>query len=390
MQTEKSKRNRNKIILAVVLVAIVAAGVLSYYFFFRSTGTTVSPDFRLVVGVTNNHGLPVPDWGNLTDAGQPVTTLLNGTTITLAVGAEANAHFNDFVQLSFTSSLAGVTGTLIPGIVHPLAGGVSAATLNVTAAADVLGRGEYYNFSVTGKSGSITHTLTFPLRIRNTMMHVTPSTIQVGRATDFTAAIGVSDVYNFYAFQFTLEFNSSIITAQTNGVSVSPTFSNPATSFIAQDIVDNQTGSVSLSATLEHQCANGSAVCINSPSPQIFNLVNVTFTSNSTNTGITTLLLTSTILVEQYPGPLPVEDPYQFTNGIVTVMTLPLIHPRTSRPSPDSGLTIIQGITFIVASLVTVSTAPLSRRGRHRSALRRLSAEPRIVRTSFSGNSLNT
>jgi len=305
LQTAKPKSSRNRIIAVVIIIALIVGGAASYLVLFQPSRASTPPDFGILVysGDANQPNT----WQAITNT----TTALNGTSVSLVVTANATGGFNDFVQVSFTSPLSGVTGTFVRTTLRPQSGGSSTTGLNLTIAPDIATRKLYYNFTVTGTSGTVSHKAVFPLRIRASTLQVTPSVDQVLKPNSFKVGVGISDIYSFYAFQITLNFNSSFTQAVNDNVA--PIFYpsgtivggqlcdnlpppvGPCDGFLQQNSIDNTLGEVTVTATLLGQCVV-TAPCVDSPGNNVFTIFNVTFTSNSTSAGPASFKLTNTLL----------------------------------------------------------------------------------------------
>ena len=290
MQTAKPKSKRRTIILAAVVIAVIGGGAAAALFFLGNTGRNTGRDFTIFVKQGNPNS-PSGTWSSITQD----TVLLNGSSTRLVVGASVPAFssFNDILTLSFSSPLAGVTGLIARSALHPAKGNIDWTGLNVTAASNAPSRQQYYNFTVTATGGGITHVATFPLLIRTSVLRIYPVSLQTTKNSSFVVGLGINDIYSFYGFQFYLNYNASLLTAES--LSIASAFL-PPNGFIALSSINNTIGQVAVSATMLGSPCYVSVPCIDSPGSQVTNFANVTFTANATNAGISSLTLTQTIL----------------------------------------------------------------------------------------------
>ncbi len=386
MGTIRSKSNRKKIVAATIIIAVIAVAVL--FLFHPFPGSIVGPDFSLTVEIGNSKQSSSL-WAPITNT----TTFLNGTTVGLVVAASAMGQFNDSVQLSFTSPSSGVTGSMSQNIVHPCPGcSPSATNMTLTISSNVAAQKGSYKFNVTGTSTSTKHSLIFPLRIWSSTLQVTPSSLQVLKPSTFKVSVGVSDFYNFEGFQFSLNFNSSVVRAVNDtlapifypsGTNVNGTvcaasgFASPCNcsniivpcdGYVAQNVLNNTIGKVSVAALLLGPCVTA-APCVDSPGPQVFTFANVTFAADLTSpgsSGSSGFKLTNVILTEVEGSSVnPLSPPtelhlsgqnatiaYRSSSTVVTC-TSPIVHgnPTTctatvTDTSPGTAVTPKGSVTF--------------------------------------------
>jgi len=329
------KKNRKKLIAAIIITAIIVGGVSSFFLFFQGGNGTLGPDFSLTVKIGDPRQSS-SSWTQITNA----TTFLNGTTVHLVVVASGIGQFNDSVQLSFTSPSIGVTGSMQNGTLHPCPRCLPSVTgLNLTISSNIAAQKGSYKFNVTGTSASTKHTVIFPLRIWSSTLQVTPSSLQVLKPSTFKVSIGVSDFYNFQAFQFSINFNKLVVRAvndtlapifyppgtnvygtvcSTAGYSSPCNCSNiivPCDGYVPQNTLNNTIGKVTIAATLLGPCFTA-APCVDSPGSQVFTIANVTFAADLTSpgsSGNSGFKLTDVILTEVEGSSV---NPFQPPNGL--------------------------------------------------------------------------
>ncbi len=129
IQTARKRESRGRVYLAIIVIIIVAVGV-GWYVYSSSQSSSGPPDFAIAAptGVTIH-------------AGNQVTSRVNVTAVN---------NFGGTVQLSATAS-AGLNATISPANVT----GSGIATLTMSAK-----NNGTYTVIVTGKSGSLTHSVT--------------------------------------------------------------------------------------------------------------------------------------------------------------------------------------------------------------------------------------
>ncbi len=380
MRPARPKSNRRKIIAIIVLLGLIVGGVAGSYVLGASSGKRLPGDFTLMVlrdGSTGQSLGPPTAWQRLSPS---TNIILNGTSVRLAVNASANFSFNDFVRLKLTNPVPGVTAKFLLDTLNPhgtdsesfVQTGLYKTSLILTVASNVTTRELPYNFTITGTSvrGHTSHSFSFPLRLRATKIGIdllpppsgtkqeSPGSLEVGKSpVIFTASVWVTDVYDIAAFQFSLVFNSSIIQIlnNTNG---RPTFSRvfltPGTIIDGQDCSDTnffnppcdgfsnisaltnstvsleptpfgcvaqpELGCISMQGLLLFSPCSLFVPCITSPTPQQYNIANVTFVSNSVNPGRTSLAFGTAIITELQGKDVIPSNTIYLVQGSVTAL----------------------------------------------------------------------
>ena len=343
MQTARPQSNRKKIIIAVIVLAVIVGGVTGYLLLSRNTsGNQGSNDFYLAV-VVGDPLKPFGSWSNLTSNNN---LLLNGTSVRLVVWARASGSFSDFVKVKLATPPVGITSKFVIDTLHPLPGAQGSPTgLNLTAAANISSHQALTNFTITGTSvgGSVSHNVTFSLRLRSTTLSISPPVVQTDGASSsiFTVRLMVTDVYDMTGFQVYLNFNSTII-GVLNNTNGRPTFASvfyPSGTIINGTPCDNLTppcngfiilnfsnsssvpgqGQVVLAPILlSHPCDQS---CITSPAPQTYNLANITFVSKAGALGVAPIVPTQVILTDLVGGAVETLIPHVIEGSVANLRT---------------------------------------------------------------------
>lgn len=336
----KPKRSHGNLLVTSIILVVILGGSAPYLLFQETNAAPVAPDFQ----VTLQKGVAANDqstWSNLTST----ETILNGTSgldnsgLKIIVATVSLGSFNGSIFLRVFGLPLGITSAFQPTVLSPVANGTAASSLTLTAAANVTSQLASYEVTVmaTSSSPAITHSVSFSLRVRSTKLFWTPSTLSVRRGQRFTLNLALSDVSNVTGFQFTAHFNSTLLTALTNGTSFNQDFINFG--YIVPPAfcpwVDNSTGTIGrcgLGATFIGQCTN--APCITVTGSETYTLLTQTFVANTNYNGASPVTLNNDIIVEQI-GQNLFPDPHHSLGGIVTIGTdKPPIANFTSEPQP--------------------------------------------------------
>src|SRR6266568_2576649 len=262
----KPKRSHGNLLVTSIILVVILGGSAPYLLFQETSAASVAPDFQVILlkGVAANDQ---STWSNLTST----ETILNGTSgldnseLKIIVATVSLGSFNSSIFLRVFGLPVGITSAFQPTVLSPVANGTSASALTLTAAANVTSQLASYEVTVmaTSTSPAITHSVSFSLRVRSTKLFWTPSTLSVRRGQRFTLNLALSDVSNVTGFQFTAHFNSTLLTALTNGTSFNQDFINFG--YIPPSLppfciwVDNSTGTIGrcgLGAALVGQCSS--------------------------------------------------------------------------------------------------------------------------------------
>jgi hypothetical protein len=277
--TTKPKGNRKRI-LVVVVIGVIVATTVGFFFLFPKPTATQAPDFSLAVykGTSDNP----PGWKNIssTDIILNGTSGVNGQNFVAAV--TASSGFSGFITLSL-SVPEGITYSLSPPSVRPGASGVGASTLIITALSNVATSVSPFKFNLTGTGGTpaITHHISFLLRIRNTVLFLAPSTNSVLNGNSFNVGVDIQNAYNITGFQFTLSFDPSIFAA--TSITVAPEF-QPPFGYInpfSNGGIDNTTGTVRAAAIITGRCGI-TATCITVSGSQDYTFATINFRADFT------------------------------------------------------------------------------------------------------------
>ncbi len=321
------QRRLGKLLGTFVVLALIVGGSAPYLILPGAGGASVSPDFQVVL----RKGLAANDpttWTNLTST----ETILNGTSgldnfgLKIIAIAVSLGGFNGSIFLRVVGLPVGITSVFQPSVLMAVADGFAASALTLTAAANVTSQQAPYNVTViaTSSSPAITHSASFSLRARSTKLFWSPSVLSVNKGQRFTLSLDVSDVFNVSGFQFSAHFNSTLITALTNGTIFNPDFSrygyivrNPAGCSWA----DNSTGTIGppscpVAAFVIGQCS--SSPCITVTGSETYNLLTQTFVANTNYNGTSPVTLDNDIIAEQI-GQTLFPDPHHTLGGIVTI-----------------------------------------------------------------------
>jgi hypothetical protein len=318
--TAKPKRNIVRLIITITILAAILGGITTVVLFETRSAASSGPDFSITLlkGTIEN-----PGGTNLGST----ETILNGTSglnnsgEKIIVTVNRNGTFSSFVRLNVTGLPPGITYSFLPIVVRPVSGAAS-TTLTLSAADNVVVRAAPYNVTVVGTSESprIVHSASFHLLVRNTKMFLKPSVQTVLKGQSVTVSLELSGAYNITGFQFSLSYNSTLLTGLTNGLAFNPDFTNfgfivPPTATCPW--VDNSTGTIGpcgVAAAFLGQCST--TACITVTGSQFYNLVNVTFMANLSGTA--TLTLKSTILTEA-EGVNISTPPHHTGDSIITI-----------------------------------------------------------------------
>ncbi len=335
----------------IILIAIIGGGA-GAYFLLRTSVTGGTADFGVSVLV----GDPNRPSGTWQKVDQTTGILLNGTSKSFVIVVDATGSFNEFVNLSFSGTITGLTSHFSRTTVLPATAASDSSGLTLTAASDVATRKDPYNLNVTGTtpSGSVTHSAIFPVWVRSTTIFLDPPTMTVPNNNLFQVGLKIRNVYNLTAFQINIGYNTSLVNA--TKVSLSYEF-DPVNGFAFAppeiNKINNTLGQVSIGSTLLGQCVI-SVQCVTVEGAQEYIIANVTFGSNVTFTGDTALSLTNEILYA-VNGDVPIAYlPHHTMGGSVSVNLVSGPDPTIIKAGLDPAWygPLILGVA--VASLVTV------------------------------------
>jgi len=370
--TAKQKRSRGKLLVTVIILGLVVGGTSTLILLQETGVASVTPDFTMVLKTGNFNDAAT--WSNITTT----HTILNETSgldnsgVKIIIYISSQGTFDGFIRLNVSGLPPGIAFSFRPLVLRTVAGGNAASALTLRAAANVTSQPAPYNVTVTATSSSpaITHAVSFPLRVRSTKLFWSPLVLSVTKGEKFTLSLQLSDVYNVTSFQFSGDFNSTLITAMTNGTIFNHDFSNYG--FIVQQDpsatppclwVNNSTGTLGncgMGASFLGQCA--SAPCITVNATQTFNLLNQTFVANTNYDGITPVTLRNDVIVEAMGEVIIPNDPHHTVGGLVTVAEIGHASPPVSQGESISSLYGPLGL-FLLSPLIFRS---LARRPRHR------------------------
>ena len=321
MITAKPKRNIVRLIITIAVLAVIIGGITTVVLFETRSAASSGPDFSITLQKGN-----IENPGGGTNLGS-TETILNGTVglnnsgEKIIVTVNRNGTFSSFIRFNITGLPPGITYSFIPIVVRPT-GGAASTTLTLKAAANVLTQPAPYNVTIIGTSVSpqIVHGKSFHLLVRNTKMFLKPSAQPVLKGQSVTVSLELSGAYNLSAFQFTMSYNSTLLTGLSNGLAFNPDFTNfgyvvPSTHSCPW--VDNSTGTIGpcgVGAAFLGQCST--TACITVTVSQFYNLVNVTFVARMSGTA--TLTLSSTIITEA-EGVNISTPPHHLVGGTVTI-----------------------------------------------------------------------
>ena len=324
MITAKQKRSPVRLIVILVILGLIVGGIATVIIQQESGNASVSPDFTMALhfGTTDDP----TTWSNITET----QTILNGTNglnnqgTKLIVSIGSQGTFNSFVRLNVTGLPSGITFSFRPVVLRTVGAGTASSALTFKAAPNVTSQASSYNVTVTAQSTSppIVHSVSFSLKVRATKLFWGPSVLSVAKGEKFTLRLLLSDAYNVTSFQFTGNFNSTLIQALTNGTRFNPDF-NRFGKTVGNDSpcqwVDNVTGTLgtcAMGGSILGQCV--SAPCITVNATQTYNLLNQTFVANTNYNGFTPVTVSQDIVVEAV-GQNVALDPHRAAGGIITV-----------------------------------------------------------------------
>lgn len=176
--------------------------------------------------------------------------VVQGIDNTTAITVTSINNFNKEVALTATTTASDVTLTLDPAAVTPPSNGAKTSTLKVEAATNAL-PGEY-EVNVTGKSGSIEHSLIIPLKIieattpppaKDFTITASPTALAIQQGRSNTSIIAVTSV-NGFDKQVNLSVTSAPITgvdAGLNPIRVFPKADTYAISVLTVDVAADAT-----------------------------------------------------------------------------------------------------------------------------------------------------
>jgi len=365
--TAKRKRSPVKLLVTFIVLGLIIGGTASIIILQETGNASVTPDFTM----TLQKGLAADDshtWNNLTST----DTILNGTSgldnsglkIIIAIGSQGT--FNGFIRLNVSGLPPGITFSFRPLVLRTVAAGNAASALTLRAAANVTSQAAPYNVTVTAASSSpaLTHAVSFPLRVRSTKLFWSPSVLSVSKGQKFTLRLELSDVYNVTGFQASASFNSTLITALTNGTIFNPDF--PRYGYVVHNPAgcswaDNSTGTIGppscpVGALVIGQCVN--APCITENATQTYNLFNQTFVANTNYNGTIPITLSNSIITEalsEGTGSI-FQDPHHPVGSVVTIAETGSAAPPVLRSVPIAILYGSLGL-FLLLPLVFRSLA---------------------------------
>jgi len=325
--TAKQKRSPVKLLVTFVVLGLIVGGTASIIVLQETGKASVTPDFTMAL----YKGLASDDnhtWNNFTST----DTILNGTSgldnsglkIIVAIGSQGT--FNGFIRLNVSGLPPGITFSFRPLVLRTVAAGNANSALTLRAAANVTSQVAPYNVTVTARSTSpaITHSVSFSLRVRSTKLFWTPSFLSVGKGQKFTLRLELSDVTNATGFQFTAHFNSTLLTALSNGTIFNRDFVNygfiiPQTTTPPCTWADNSTGTLGncgMGANFLGLCVTTACITVNAT--QTYNLLNQTFVANMNYNGAVPITLNNDVVAEA-SGESISTDPHHTVGAVVNI-----------------------------------------------------------------------